>query len=188
MRVRCVDCMVDLEEWFFSRDSNANRSTRITARKRCKACEQERRDRKKKDNRFIYKATSVIYRHAKKYVKSGLVASVKEFQSKYDWQSDRIAHDIEHAFANGCPYCSIPFSERQGGLAELTLDILDPGQQPYYRTNTKYCCATCNKEKQRTPPQLWAAHLVEWDRRAAELNRRRRNPNTLWQSLGWKVN
>ena len=32
-------------------------------------------------------------------------------------------------------------------LAAITLDIQDRGRKPYYRTNTKWCCQGCNRDK-----------------------------------------
>jgi hypothetical protein len=48
------------------------------------------------------------------------------------------------------------------GLSDITLDICDPTIEPYYMTNTKWVCQTCNREKARTPPDKWGAKLVYW--------------------------
>jgi hypothetical protein len=48
------------------------------------------------------------------------------------------------------------------GLADITLDVIDPAAAPYYGTNTKWACQTCNREKGTTPPALWGAKLNAW--------------------------
>jgi hypothetical protein len=49
------------------------------------------------------------------------------------------------------------------GLADITIDIVNPREPPFYDTHVKHCCGTCNKEKSQTPPELWARKLICWD-------------------------
>lgn len=147
---------------FFRRDSNANRHTRVTVRAICIGCEQKDRDAAKQRNRFPAKARAVIASHARKLLKRGVIQASTDLTVLFGWDAKTIAHDFEHAFANGCAYCSRKYASMGHGLADLTLDLVDRDAPPYYRTNTKLCCSTCNKEKGQTPPHLWAAKLVEW--------------------------
>jgi hypothetical protein len=48
------------------------------------------------------------------------------------------------------------------GLDDITLDIVDREREPYYRTNVKWCCGTCNSEKATMAPELWARRLDFW--------------------------
>ena len=75
-----------------------------------------------------------------------------------------MTHDIRHAYENTCPYCWQPFEDMAHGLADLTADIIDPRREPYYRTNVRWCCMTCNREKQKTDPDLWEKKLEMWAR------------------------
>ena len=50
------------------------------------------------------------------------------------------------------------------GLADITLDIIDRSQPPYYRTNTKWCCQSCNRKKSARTPEFF-----EQDRQVYEL-------------------
>jgi hypothetical protein len=86
------------------------------------------------------------------------------FAIQYGWKVDQMAHDIEHAHKNGCPYCHRSFSEMGGGLSDVSLDIWDPQKQPFYALNTRWVCRTCNKEKQRTPPELFGEVRMSWER------------------------
>jgi hypothetical protein len=40
------------------------------------------------------------------------------------------------------------------GLRDITLDVYNPDEEPYY-TNTRWCCATCNSKKQGMPIAEW---------------------------------
>lgn len=130
----------------------------------CIGCEQTERDEKKRYNRPRKKARDAYRRHAKKFVERDIIKSQDELAQYYGWDIDQMTHDIEHASTNGCPYCHQPFSDMAYGLSDLTLDIVDPEKPPYYTTNVRWVCATCNMEKQRTPPSQWGAKLVSWQR------------------------
>jgi len=80
----------------------------------------------------------------------------------YGWVFDRMLHEAQHVYANGCQYCGEPFAAMGHGLTDLTLDIFDPVLPPYYPANIRWVCATCNREKSRTPPNQWAAKLACW--------------------------
>jgi len=137
----------------------------------CKGCEQQRRDGAKQslEGRAQKKAYNALRLHA-----SRLGRTMDELKAVYGWDVAQMAHDILHAHTNGCPYCRHPFAEMAHGLADVTLDIVDPKAEPYYRTNVRWVCHTCNTEKQRTPPDEWAENLrgrdmwAAWQRKRQE--------------------
>ena len=47
--------------------------------------------------------------------------------------------------------------------ADLTLDISDPFELPYYETNTKIMCRTDNTSKARLPKHRYNARLRGWE-------------------------
>jgi hypothetical protein len=108
--------------------------------------------------RFREKAKKTRERHAK-----GRGVTASQMEKLYGWEIDRMAHDMEHAFKNGCPYCEIPFSS-MGGLHSLTVDILNRDLLPHWNVNKTLCCSTCNAEKQGKTPEQWAEHLICWKR------------------------
>src|SRR5262249_49372565 len=128
----------------------------------CIGCEQTARDKKKRANRERSKVGDAIRRHADRFIKIGLAKTRAEFAEKYGWEIDRMLHEMEHTYKNGCGYCAESFGEMGHGLSDITLDICDPRQPPYYGTNTRWICQTCNREKGRTPPELWGAKLIAW--------------------------
>lgn len=119
----------------------------------CKRCEITLRTNEKIKNRWLIKASGTIHRHAAKYK-----LPIKDFQRTYGWDKKQIAHDFEHASHNGCPYCLKLFSSMANGLSDLTLDIIDPSKGPYYRTNTKIVCNTCNQAKGAMDPTEFAIY------------------------------
>lgn len=125
----------------------------------CIACELTTRTQEKIRDRWRSKANDTISRHAKR-----LGITRHRLITEFGWHPDLIAHDLEHAYSNSCCYCDGGYAEMPNGLADLTIDVIDPGAPPYYRTNAQPCCATCNREKHQTPPHLWAAKLAGWDR------------------------
>jgi len=134
-----------------------HRSTR--RRLVCRPCEQTSRDEHKQSDRWAVKARDVIRRHA-----VSLKVTKEDLIQVYGWDPRRLAHDAEHQYGNGCSYCGHPYMAMGHGLADITLDVQDPEARPYYRTNTKWCCATCNRKKGRTPPEQF-----ERDRQVYEL-------------------
>ena len=128
----------------------------------CRPCEQTGRDTKKRGNRWAAKARDTIRRHAVR-----LSVDKSDLIGRYGWEPARMAHEVEHAYKNGCNYCGGRFADMGHGLADITLDVIDRDRPPYYRTNTKWCCQTCNRKKGTLTPdefeadrQMWA----EWQR------------------------
>ena len=117
---------------------------------------------KQQGRRTLKKAQAAVLTHAPKLQARGVIVSAEELVTRYGWRATEMAHDIDHAFKNGCPYCCEKFATMPHGLGDVTLDIVDPARPPYYKTNVKWVCTTCNRAKSRTPPELWAEKLAAW--------------------------
>jgi hypothetical protein len=125
----------------------------------CVGCEITARTLRASEDRWLEKGKSTTYRHAENF---GL--PTPEFRRRYQWDPPRIAHDLEHAYENTCPYCRLPYENMlvASGLSVITLDIVDPVAEPFYAVNVKVCCATCNTEKGKLTPEQWALKLRGW--------------------------
>lgn len=182
----CKECDERYDEDFFYQRSTMYTLSRRSPR--CKACEQLGRDEAKATlpKRFLLKARGTFNHHARKFARSGLIKSAREMTSRYGWEIKRIAHDMEHAFKNGCQYCEEPFSSMPNGLSSLTLDILHPRNEPYYQVNVKFCCETCNRIKATSSPEDWARYLLNWKKALAARARKKSYPwkGTLFEGLG----
>lgn len=135
----------------------------------CNPCKVTARTQAKEVNRFLIKARGTIKHHAQKWAKAEdpkqrWVSSAAELIDRFLWNETRIAHDMEHAWQNGCADCEQKFQSMPGGLHDLTLDIIDRDAPPYYGTNTRFVCTTCNRKKSKTPPNLWGAMKAGWAR------------------------
>ena len=110
-------------------------------------------------DRWQVKARDCIRRHALRLQvdKSLLVGA-------YGWDPARLAHDAEFQYNNGCSYCGHQYREMGHGMADITLDIVDGTRPAYYRTNTKWCCQTCNRKKGDRGPEFF-----EMDRQVYEI-------------------
>lgn len=142
------------------RDSGVCR-TRTTKYRRgvCVVCLQTDGDESKALNRFLVKARSTIARHARKY---GMTPA--DFMAKYNWSVGQLAHDMEFQWGNGCSYCHGRYQKMEHGLQAMTVDIMDRQAPPYYGTNTKLCCGTCNKAKGKMPLRQWGIRLAIFKR------------------------
>jgi hypothetical protein len=146
----CRRCGGTFEEAaFFRKDRSLYASSESRSHTICIGCEQTARDTRKQGNRWLDKARDTLRRHADRFLQKGLIQSKLDLVSRYGWDVGRLAQDAEHAYRNGCPYCHRLFKEMTHGLSDITLDIVDPGGDPYYSTNTKWVCQTCNREKGR---------------------------------------
>jgi len=145
-----------------------------TSRSTCIGCELTARTDKTRESRERDKARRAVRTHFEKYRREHReqgkypwmagITSQGEFAQRFGWDVAQMAHDIEHAHKNGCPYCRQSFAEMAHGLADVSFDVIDPSKPPYYRTNVRPCCLTCNREKNRTAPDLWGAKLQAWER------------------------
>jgi hypothetical protein len=125
----------------------------------CRPCEQTRRDKLKLLNRWAVKARDTIRRHAIR-----LQVPKPDLVNVYGWDPKRLAHDAEFQYSNGCNYCGGLYADMGHGLTDITLDLVDARRPPYYRTNTKWCCQTCNRKKGDRGPEFFEA-----DRQVYEL-------------------
>lgn len=146
----CTNCGVTAAEKFFPRTRTRSGKFAIGKRQRrpiCAMCLQQEGDKHKRHNRAITKAKQMLYSHAQKYnSKNGTRLTPAQFGETFNWKIYQMAHDITHNFENWCPYCLDAYKNMDHGLADLTLDIINPNELPYY-TNVRYCCATCNRRK-----------------------------------------
>jgi len=155
---QCTQC----EGWydprvFFRRHHGTNALVPQGTRAICIGCEQDARDSDKSQDRWPTKIRDTIRRHADR-----LKVQVGELEERYGWNFERLLHEARHAYANGCSYCGKPYLEMGHGLNDLTLDIFNRTEAPHYSTNVRWCCQTCNREKAKTPPAIWAAKLAAW--------------------------
>jgi len=159
----CPRCGLTYPEIFF-RKSWAYAYAQTYRRSNCLGCELKDRDEQKKHDRWKTKANDAFRRHADKYIKLGLAKSRGEFAEKFGWDVEKMAHQAKHCYENGCRYCGEPFCDMGHGLADITLDVTDPKQAPFYSTNTAWICGTCNREKGRRSASEWALILICWAR------------------------
>ena len=137
-------------------------------------CMQEKKDQRKRQNRVITKARDMLYSHTTSYnSKNGSQLKPAQFAKKFGWSIRQTVHDIAHGFENWCSYCEDPYSGMGHGLADLTLDIINPKEPPYYSTNTKYCCRTCNTIKSQRGATAFGFHLAMVKARREFLNSER---------------
>lgn len=159
----CRRCGGSYPETFFRNVGHASNRLDISSRKHrsavCLGCTQTSQDTKKAVDRLPIKARDTIRHHARVLVARGKVQSTSELVDRYGWSQFQLAHDIQHSYKNGCPYCQRPFSEMGHGLNDIQLDIVDPSKPPNYRTNTRWVCQTCNRMKSNTSPELWEERL-----------------------------
>jgi len=151
---QCKKCggIYDLE--FFEvnhrRDNEGNILPSPRIRNNCRGGRQTDKDTKKARNRFTVKAMTAIRNHAKKYK-----VDIKTFKRLYGWDVNKLANLMKHAFESTCNECDKPFSEMDHGLGALTVDIIDPQQEPYFPINVRYICKTCNREKWKHGIEIW---------------------------------
>lgn len=153
----CKRCGQTYSDVFFCLESYGFRQRKAV----CIGCQLDERTTKKRTNRPREKARRTLRHHAEKYILLGEASSKNDFAKRYGWDLDQMAHDIKHAAGNGCPYCHEMFSEMGNGLSDITLDILNPELAPYYTTNTRWACATCNQAKRRLSPETWGEFLQQ---------------------------
>ena len=123
----------------------------------CIMCELTERNDPTPEERARRKAQNSIATHAQKYE-----MSPSEFAKRFGWDVERMIYDIVHGHENTCPYCWERYEAMGHGLSDITLDVVNCEREPYYRTNVKWCCATCNREKATMPPELWERRLIVW--------------------------
>ncbi len=169
----CRKCNGEYSDRFFQAHKNLQRAAASYKDLICIGCQQSDRDTKKRASRPREKARRTIRTHAEKYVRLGIAKTTEEFIDRFGWDIDLIAHQIDHAYQNGCAYCHEMFSEMGNGLADVTLDIINPEALPFYNTNTKWVCGTCNRAKKRKSPNEWEERIYDmklWEKQQKKLN------------------
>lgn len=172
----CRRCNETYSDSFFQIKEKARAAAAARRSLVCRGCQQHARDTKKRANRSREKARRTIRTHAEKYIRLGIVKTAEEFIKRFSWDIDQIAHDIDHAYQNGCKYCYVFFLEMDMGLAYLTLDIINPKLLPFYKTNTKWVCGTCNRNKSEKSPEKWEEDMYNMKRWKVQQEKLKLNP------------
>ena len=158
----CIRCgtayPAHLVEWAFRPRAGQRASCPNYRKHVCRACEQTARDQRKQRDRWAKKAHDVIRSHAKR-----LGIDQSELVAVYGWDRQRLAHDAAHHYTHVCSYCPEPYAGMSQGFADITLDIQDRDRPPYYCTNTKWCCQTCNRRKGSMSPEEFEADRQMWN-------------------------
>lgn len=171
-RLQCSKCGVWLTEQSFRRNAGLGAYTRQGRRPICTWCEQESNDERKRQNRFRTKARTTLGHHARKFQ-----MSPQAFAKEFGWEVEIMARDAERTYLHECPDCHVSFAEMDAnGLDNLTLDIWDPRELPYYDKNTRWVCRTDNNRKGDKTPTEWAALLLDYQHRKKELESARLSP------------
>lgn len=158
----------EIEAMFTTRNETKNSKKYTSSNLVCNACLLTARTEAKLVNRFIAKAKNTFKHHAKAFMevrkdRPAWITAPAELADRFLWDVARIAHDMEHAWQNGCE-CGQKFQEMPNGLHDLTVDIINPADPPYWGLNTRFICTTCNRKKSRTKPSLWGAMKAAWAR------------------------
>ena len=164
----------------------ANLGSRKYLRPVCRLCKQDKRTEVKHKNRWGPKVNKTRLNHSKE---DALDIPVEILINSYGWESNIMIHDGAHAYSNGCTECHIPYKEMEHGLRDITLDIWDPSVEPFYGSNVRWICSSCNSAKGDMPPADWAAYKRLWRQRAAHLAEQSMilKPEQLGFA-GWKLN
>ena len=171
--LKCRECGGRYDpEWFQSHTKNDGT---IVFDLDCLLCAQSKRDN---TDPFYRKAYDATRRHAEKYK-----MPMKEFQEEYGWDVKKIAHEMKHAWENGCGDCDEPYQGMENGLRELTLDILDPTKEPYYRTNVRIICNGCNQRKSSMSPERYERFIKYGKKWKRNQTVKRENPKDV--QLEW---
>src|SRR5580765_1610283 len=95
---RCPECGGWFEaEVFFRRAHALHAYSACGSHAICIGCEQTRRDQAKAKDRWPAKIHGTIRRHAAR-----LRVTVTALRQEYGWQFDRMFHEAQHAYDNGC--------------------------------------------------------------------------------------
>lgn len=158
----CKQCGIFFPiEWFTVRRSSIVTSKyTFLLHNTCPMCNQTSKDKKKHENRAIEKARRLIYSHGKRLAGKWGIVNGRDLVERFGWSIEQLAHDINHAYNNGCSYCHTLYRDMEHGLRDITLDILNVDSSPFYETNTNWCCSTCNSIKGQRGSSAFGLHLA----------------------------
>lgn len=157
----CKQCglVKPIEEFRISRRSSRRDVTPIVYRvTTCKVCEVTNHDRARELNPYRPAFAQRRRAHASRYG-----YTIKELE-KLGWDSERRPIEMQATYENGfCPNCIETadgkvrvhfFRDMSHGLADLTIDRINPDLPPIWPGNIQWLCATCNKRKRDRDPIL----------------------------------
>jgi hypothetical protein len=164
---RCASCGGEYLFAFFRHNTNIHGSRTLTRtaqpyHDRCIGCEAKSKGEELKNQRLRRKAIGTRRRHAAKLRELGKLRSEGDLENLYGWSLERMIENINNVIKEGCPYCLQLPNVAEEGLGIVTLDILNPNDEPHYSTNVRWCCTRCNSVKQRISPTTWGARLSMW--------------------------
>jgi hypothetical protein len=84
---------------------------------------------------------------------------IAEMEHRFHWITTRMAHDMAHAWRNGCRYCLVPFQLMTNGVRDMTVDIKDRSKEPQWETNVAIVCNDDNRAKYTRTVERWNAYL-----------------------------
>jgi 5-methylcytosine-specific restriction endonuclease McrA len=130
----------------------------------CKVCEVDRRIRAREANPYLF-----AFRHRRRNHARSLGLSVDDLR-RLGWDEERRSIEMEAAFEFGyCPHCIEigadgkaivhHFRDLDGGLRDLTIDVINPGLPPQWPGNVQFLCSTCNSRKHSSDPILHGQRL-----------------------------
>lgn len=101
---------------------------------------------------YHQKATDTRVKHARMLgMKSSLL------RTYYKWDTDSMAIDIMKC--KKCPFCQKLYRE----LRDITLDIKNPTNEPFYRENTQWICGICNSKKRCSNQDQYKHQLTNFN-------------------------
>lgn len=131
----------------------------------CKVCEVTNRCTQKELDPYKPAFAQRRRDHARRYG-----CTVKELE-QLGWDAERRTIEMRAQFENGfCPNCIETadgavqvhfYRDMSRGLAELTIDRINPDLAPIWPGNVQWLCATCNKRKQDRDPILHGQRIQQ---------------------------
>jgi len=153
---------------YFAKHRTSAGVTRLEAT--CRMCKAEIRHR---ENPWRVKAwrTIELHTHAcmNEYRRSPQAfpswdGNYVTFAKIYGWAPGLIAGEMKAAYEGPCRSCGVCFREMGHGRGDLTVDIIDPNQEPFYQYNTRLVCRSCNSRKGARRPDDEARLKLAYER------------------------
>jgi hypothetical protein len=123
----------------------------------CKPCRNYTRFLKGRGDPFLLKARETRRRHARE-----LEIPVRVLILRHEWTDANIVKALRRAWEEECPDCTMAYKEMKGGMAEMTVDVIDRRLPPDWLTNCRIICRDDNSAKGKMPPEEWALHKAVW--------------------------